>query len=108
MKVRSEKDAANEKPMLHLPRLTEQDLQDYIRWQEQIKSSLERHAQSMNSASQKESAIVLMNNISPVQNGQLKSADMVESAEKIGESSLSKIYTDESFWSPPQKKRQDL
>ncbi len=49
-----------------------------------------------------------MNKIPPVQHDQLVSADMVKSDEKISESSLSTIYTDESFWYGPQKKRQDL
>ncbi len=102
-----------EEPVFHLPRLTEQDLRDYLHWQEQYKNSLERRtAHTMNFASQQEPAIVLQNNIPPAPNNKLKSDDIIQSEESTGsdtESSLSAIYNNELFWIAPQKQcRQDL
>ncbi len=107
--------------MLHLPRLTEQDLQDYIRWQEQIKSSLERHMQTTNFAAHQESAIAVKNNFPPVQSDRLpnvvqskehiRAVDMVQSEEHVGsgrESCLSAIHTNELVWIAPEKDLHDL
>ncbi|KJA15064.1 hypothetical protein HYPSUDRAFT_208188 [Hypholoma sublateritium FD-334 SS-4] len=86
-----------EQPVLHLPHLNDHDIQDYIRWREQIKSSLDRHVQTMHFASRHESATVLKDNIPPGQIDRLKAIDIIQSEEGIGyahESSLSTIKID--------------
>lgn len=111
-KINDERNNKIENPVIHLPRLTEQDLQDYIHWQEQIKSSLERRVQTMHFAAHQESDTVSKNNIPLGQSDRLKAADIVYSERHDGsghESSLSAIHTEElGFWVAPEKNRHDL
>ena len=113
IQVRNNRNDETEKPVNHLPRLTEQDLQDYIRWQEHVKSSLERRVLSRNFAAHQETSIVLKSNIVPSPSDRPKVVNVPQSGESehIGsgrESSLSTMHTDELFWITLQREHHDF
>lgn len=85
-KIHSDRDNDTEKLAPRLPRLTDQELQDYIRWQEQIKSSVERRVQTMNLVTNEEPITALKKYIPPNHSERQKAVVQPDHEETVGTS----------------------
>lgn len=86
-KIHSDRDNDTEKLPLRLPRLTDQELQDYIRWQEQIKSSVElRRVQTMNLVTNEEPITALKKYVPPDHSERQKAVVQPDHEETVGTS----------------------
>ena len=106
-KVYNEKDKSADKPSLQLQHLADQDLQDFICWQNQVKSSFERHVQTANLAAHEEQTAVVKKYIPP--DNCEKPKDIVEdNIDTSHKSSPFVIKTDEMTWLVRGEEHQDL